>query len=193
MGASYNCNTVILQSLCWFLKSTMTLNYHSCFTDMSWLPTGTSSRSRQMEHQSMSQTSLCKAAAVRLEGIEPPEFAWKANMLPLHHSPCVEFLSASPLFLQYTRCGVRTRDHAIKSRALCQTELTGQVVFLVHYHSFIASPHSLMTATGFEPAKHTHISLSDAPLTRLGNTVSTPHPTYFPLTANSVATTPQTI
>ena len=45
-----------LQSLCWFLKSTMTLllNYHSCFTDISWSPTGTSLRSRQMEHhQSM--------------------------------------------------------------------------------------------------------------------------------------------
>ena len=26
----------------------------------------------------------------------------------------------------YTRCGVRTRDHTIKSRALYQTELTGQ-------------------------------------------------------------------
>jgi hypothetical protein len=81
---------------------------------MSWSPTGTSSRSRQMEHQSMSQTSLCKAAAVRLEGIEPPGFAWKANMLPLHHSPCVGFFSAPSLLLQTPGMGLEPMATRLK-------------------------------------------------------------------------------
>lgn len=31
MGASYNCNTVILQSLCWFFKCTTTLELSQLF------------------------------------------------------------------------------------------------------------------------------------------------------------------
>jgi hypothetical protein len=76
-----------------------------------------------------------------------------------------------------TDSGTRTRDHTIKSRALYQLSYasdlhTPHVAFLVRHHSLsnVYYHKTLLTElpltkARFELAKHTHVILSDAPLT----------------------------